>query len=289
MIRLAALLLAVSLGAADAPAPSGARVVIRTEGDHRVIESNGLPNHATGRFPNRNNPNPIAAKAYVFRVALRPRVAAEPTPTGHAWFGVALNGVPFEPGTQEYWNDDRGSGWTHEAIGGQSDLGIDSSLAHVQPNGAYHYHGSPAGLVAALGGEEGRMLLVGWAADGFPVYGTNGLRDPKDLASGVRPMRSSYRLRSGERPSAGAPGGRYDGDYTQDFEYVPGLGDLDACNGRFGVTPEFPAGIYHYHITREFPLISRFWKGTANPSFQKRGPPPGATPRKPRREDDRGR
>ncbi len=273
--------------AAEVPPPAGARVTIRIEGDFRVIESNGLPNHATGRFPSRDNPNPIAPMSHAFRATLRPAVAAAPTPSGHAWFGVALNGVPLEPGTQEFWNDDRASGWTHEAIGGRHDLGIDSSRAHVQPNGAYHYHGWPTGLVAALGGEDGRMLLVGWAADGFPIYGMNGLRDPRDLRSGVRPMRSSYRVKAGDRPSGpSSPGGRHDGDFTQDFEYVEGLGDLDACNGRFGATPEFPAGIYHYHITETFPLISRQWRGTPNPSFKKRGPPPGVTPRKPRRPDD---
>ena len=26
------------------------------------------------------------------------------------------------------------------------------------------------------------------------------------------------------------------GAFTQDYEYVEGLGDLDQCNGRFGVT-----------------------------------------------------
>ena len=53
------------------------------------------------------------------------------------------------------------------------------------------------------------------------------------------------------------------GTFTQDFEYVAGLGDLDECNGRFGVTPEFPNGIYHYYITDAFPYIQRCVKGTA--------------------------
>ena len=41
------------------------------------------------------------------------------------------------------------------------------------------------------------------------------------------------------------------------------------------MTPEFPDGIYAYYITTDFPLISRMWRGTADPSFQKHGPPPG--------------
>lgn len=260
-------------------------MVIRTEGDFRVIEANGIPNHETGRFPNRNNPNPIAEKSYAFRVTLHPKAATKPTPTGYAWFGVALNGVPIEPGTQEFWKDDRSSGWHYEAIGGESNLGIDQSLAHVQPNGAYHYHGAPLGLIDALGGEGKSMLLVGWAADGFPVYGKR-----CKAGGALREMRSSYRLKSGNRPTgAKDPGGRYDGNFTEDYEYVAGLGDLDACNGHAGPTPEFPSGTYHYHATTAFPMLPRFWMGTADASFQKHGPPPGATPRKPRREDDPAR
>ena len=30
-----------------------------------------------------------------------------------------------------------------------------------------------------------------------------------------------------------------------------GLGHLDACNGHFGLTPDFPQGIYHYHTTMQ--------------------------------------
>ena len=29
------------------------------------------------------------------------------------------------------------------------------------------------------------------------------------------------------------------GAFTQDFEYEEGHGDLDECNGKIGVTPEF--------------------------------------------------
>ena len=44
-------------------------------------------------------------------------------------------------------------------------------------------------------------------------------------------------------PTSDQPGGAYDGIFVEDFEYVPGSGDLDECGGRTGVTPEFPGGI----------------------------------------------
>jgi hypothetical protein len=53
------------------------------------------------------------------------------------------------------------------------------------------------------------------------------------------------------------------GTFLQDYEYVAGLGDLDECNGRVGVTPEFPNGTYHYYATDTYPYLQRCVKGTA--------------------------
>jgi len=148
-------------------------------------------------------------------------------------------------------------------------LGVDSSHAHVQPNGAYHYHGIPTGLVAALTDGKPKMVIVGWAADGFPIYNNLGHADPKNANSPLRTLKSSYRVKSGVRPSG--PGGKYDGLYVNDYEYVPGAGDLDDCNGVFSPTPEYPDGIYHYVLTEQFPYVPRMWRGTPDQSFR-RGP-----------------
>ena len=188
-------------------------------------------------------------------------------------FGVALNGVPFDPGAAEYWNRDRNSGWQYEALSGKIDLGLDASNAHVQPNGAYHYHGVPVALLARLSGRKKQMTLVGYAADGFPVYALYGYSDAGSAESAVRTLESSYRLKKGMRPSG--PGGRYDGSFVEDYEFVEGAGDLDECNGREGVTPEHADGTYYYVLTAEFPFIPRSLRGESDPSFLKRGPPPG--------------
>ncbi len=263
------LLLSAALIAAES-----ARVSISTENGVRVIRSNGLPDHQPGQFPRRGNPNSISAQDYALHIPMEPVVAATPTASGHAFFGVAINGVPFEPGTAEFWNFDPGSGWKYEAMSGKIDLGLDEHNAHVQPTGAYHYHGLPTGLCARLGGDDGKkMLLLGYAADGFPIYSAFDHADSKDASSPLRRMKSSYQVRKGNR--SGGPGGAFDGTFTEDYEFVSGSGDLDECNGRIGVTPEFPNGIYHYCITAEFPQLSRFWKGVPDSSFQKKGPPPG--------------
>ena len=259
--------------AKSASGPSESAVRITVEGDTRVIHSNGIPDHKPGQFPNRGNPNSISPQTYDFRVTTKPQAAPQPIFTGGAWYGVALNGVPFEPGTAEFWNGQRQ--WNYEALGGFINLGLDQSNAHVQPTGAYHYHAVPAGLVTNLGGDGKTMRQVGWAADGYPIYSTYGPTDPKDGASALKKLRSSWRLKKGTREAG--PGGRYDGTFTADFEFVPGSGDLDATNGRLEVTPEFPQGTYAYHITEEFPWIGRSWKGVPDPSFYKRmGPGPGS-------------
>jgi hypothetical protein len=235
----------------------------------RFVRADGMPNHPTGAFPNRSNPNRISAQSYAFRMPLKP------AKTGHLMyyrpnhlFGVATNGVVFDPNTDEYWNNDRRGGWMMEALSGARPLGIDQSNAHVQPNGAYHYHGVPTGLVQASGGRT--PLLVGWAADGFPIY----------VDERARP---SWRLK-GER-DAGGPGGQPDGTYARDYEYARGQGDLDECNGRSGTTTEFPQGTYYYVVTVKFPHVPRCFVGMADQSFVKqggpvpgRGGPPGGGP-----------
>ncbi|MDB6056066.1 MAG: hypothetical protein JWN25_3589 [Verrucomicrobiales bacterium] len=258
------------------PASPTNQVTTRFEADWRVMTANGWPDHEPGQFPRKGNPNTLAPQNYTFRIPSKPAFSSSHTRSEGWFFGVALNGVPFEPGTAETWNNDRSSGWRYEANTGFLDLGLDQHNAHVQPTGAYHYHATPVGLVQKLGGDSKNMLQVGWAADGFPIYTATGYSDPKDSRSPLRKMKSSYRLRHGERQvTAAGPAGKYDGRFTEDFEFVKGAGDLDEYNGRFGVTPEYPQGIYHYYLTDEFPFISRQWKGTPDASFSKGRPSGG--------------
>lgn len=246
----------------------GNQVSVTTNGQFRVIRANGLPDHKPGEFPNCGNPNSISAQSYNFRVTLMPQTNSTLRDGRGGWFGVALNGVPFEPGTGEFWNGQHE--WNYEAKSGFINLGLDESNAHVQPTGAYHYHGLPGGLITSLGGDSKKMLLVGWAADGFPIYTSRAHGNATNATSDLKTMRSSWQIKRGVR--AGGPGGNHDGRFTADYEFVPDSGDLDECNGRFGVTPEFPHGTYYYCITDEFPQLARKWRGTPDLSFLKRGP-----------------
>ncbi len=261
---------------ADIQPPVQSRVSVKVEGNFRIIEANGIPNHPTGKFPNAGNPNTITEQNYHYRVPARPQVADKPTPLIHQPFGIAVNGVLFDPDTAEYWQSDRSSPWNYGALSGRIGLGLDENHAHVQPNGAYHYHGIPTTLLKKLSKGEKKMILLGWAADGFFIYGPLAIENSKSLQSPLREMKSSYKIKTGPRPSGrDSPGGNYDGTFTLDYEYDAGSGDLDECNGRFGPTPEFPEGTFYYVLTEEHPFIPRFFKGGPDASFQRRGPPGG--------------
>lgn len=264
----------------DASNTSGGdnQVSFTTDGQYRYVVSNGIP-VTHGEFPNSHNPNSISAQSYSFRMPLGPQLAANTTQITHAMdFGVALDGIPFDPLTAEYWNRDMSSGWNYTAMNDNSpNLGIDKNDAHVQPNGAYHYHGIPTDLFNTLTHDTtpSNMVLIGYAADGFPMYGLYGYTNANDPTSDLKILTSSYQLKSGTRPSG--PGGEYDGQFIEDYHYVDGSGDLDQCNGRSGITPEYPNGTYYYVVTNTYPFVSRCFKGTPDASFTslKQGRPGG--------------
>ncbi len=245
------------------------RVSVRTDSDYRYITSNAIPDHSPGNFPNRRNPNSISEQSLAFRVPLHPALTGRLTSVGMNVFAVATNGVPFDPSAAEWWQRDRNSGWQYEPLSSSVDLGLDKHNAHVQPNGTYHYHGIPTGLVEDVTPDR-HSKLIAYAADGFPVYLRYGYSDPENPASAVADLTPSWRLKSGSRP--GGPGGRYDGSFIEDYEYVAGLGTLDECNGRQTVTPDYPNGTYAYYLTRDWPVIPRCLKGERDRSFLKMGP-----------------
>jgi hypothetical protein len=258
-----------------------------SDGVDRILNGNGIPNHEVGTFPNTDNPNSIREQNVNERFTLCPEIISE---NGLEVVGPALviayaiNSVKFDPATAGRCNDSgecslaQGQGnWNIEALGHDTfDFGDDMNHAHVQPNGAYHYHGMPELLIDFLGDNQG-MTIVGWASDGFPVYARYGFSDPNDPNSSIKSLEPSYKLKSEpdpKRPNTltaliGGPGQETInpnspipmGTFTQDYEYVEGLGDLDKCNGRFGVTPEFPEGIYYYVVTDDFPFFTRCLKG----------------------------
>ena len=253
----------------------------------RVLSANGIPDHNVGTFPNPNNPNTIAPRSVAATFSLSPAYSGTATQLGGPAGVVSfmLNGVKTDPGTGGSCDStgtvcslgDNSGAWSIEALT-QSyfNFGTDSNNAHVQPGGAYHYHGMPEGLITKLGGTSAKMTLIGWAADGFPVYARYGHTVAADASSALKVMTGSYQKVSTVSATRPATSTYALGTFMQDWVYVAGSGDLDECNGRTGVTPEFPNGIYHYYATDTYPFLQRCVKGAVTGGSTPPGPPPGA-------------
>lgn len=234
--------------------------------------TDGIPNHDmqdTGNFA-----NPVSEQNDIYRMTATPEIAASTTELelGQEQ-GIYLNGVKidiFAAACLGVDNERVGCGantvsdeneWRFDPMFGENGFGTDSHNAHTQPSGAYHYHGSPNALFDGTG--ESESGTVGFAADGFPIYGLY-IND----GGTIREVESSYQLKSGNRPTLNLGGSSaehseqaYDGTFRQDYEYVEGSGDLDECNGMFR------DGSYGYYVTSGFPYIVGCFKGTPDSTF----------------------
>ncbi|MGS2723389.1 sulfatase-like hydrolase/transferase [Porticoccus sp. GXU_MW_L64] len=238
-------------------------LTISVNGDKCVIQSNGIPNHDFNDG-SRSFANDVSEQNQNYQITVNPQFAAQPTPIAiGSDNGVMLNGVKidllaaacFGVGDERTGCNNMDQPWRFDPLFENSGFAMDSHNAHAQPNGSYHYHGSPNALFHSH--TNIASPVVGFAADGFPIFGTwfddNGT---------VRQATSSYRLRSGARPTGdGNPGGNYDGAFRDDYEYVDGLGDLDECNG---MTVN---GVYGYYITEEFPYMMACLRGEVDSTF----------------------
>jgi hypothetical protein len=228
-----------------------------------TVTSTGIPNHdyesGSGCCATTQN----SVKTF----PLYPQIASSVTyPSQRGSIATAVNGVAiFGP------EDSQGQ---DVVIATYSDPSTQPRLelcdAHSEPmSGVYHYHadgnclhyhGSMADYDFSKVDSSTHSKIIGFAPDGFPIYGTYGYADDN---STIQEMTSSYRLKAGADGSNG----------QEDQEYVAGLGDLDECNGKVGPTPEFPDGIYHYHSTKHngeggwgFPYFPLCYRGVVTSS-----------------------
>jgi hypothetical protein len=161
----------------DAPAtqpvhPFRDNVKVEVTEELLIVRSDGIPDHETGHFPNKDNPNEIRKQNYTFRIPRHPRMADEITPLPMGPIGVAVNGVPFyNPYNAE------GQDATMAEV-------FDRCCGHPDPRGRYHYHIFPRCLHTSFTEVEGQhSSLLGFAFDGFAIYGPSGDdgKPPEDL------------------------------------------------------------------------------------------------------------
>jgi len=261
---------------------SGA-VTITVSGTKCVISSNGIPNHDMGEGV--SFPNQISEVNQRYEIPSSPMIAANPTTNIWKASVVLLNGgvvdiLPaacYDIGNDPLGREMIGCGpnqldhpWRYDPMSPLNSFGTDIHNAHVQPNGLYHYHANPMAIFDTdCTSTTSASPVIGFAADGFPVYGSciseNGA---------IRNVQSSYKLKDGggprqavsgyTTPSAGTgniASANYDGQFRSDYEYVAGSGDLDECNG---MTIE---GQYGYYITDSFPWVLNCFSGTPDATW----------------------
>lgn len=242
-----------------------ANVTLTSNGSECQITSNAIPNHdfnATGRFH-----VPAQERPQEYTITAQPTAAPAPTALSLTYDNaIFLNGVKldmmaagcFGVGDGRIGCNDMSAPYRFDPLGAGSTFGADEHNAHTQPDGTYHYHGNPMALFEQDAATE-PSPVIGFAADGFPIFGSFIADD-----GAVRRARSSYQLKSGQRP--GGPGGTYDGMFIDDWEYVAGSGDLDQCNGMV------QDGVYGYVVTETYPHVLGCFTGTPDASFRKGRP-----------------
>jgi hypothetical protein len=263
---------------------------VRYSTNWAYINATGIPAYPVGPFTGDGNPNNAGNQNAIYKLPLVPtQNTGTSTPTSGGTIGVFINGVSmFDYRDGVSWKNSTGAFaggpgggmgdgvWNRDAIVYEK-AGFDCSKGH--PAGTnYHHHQNPSAFdldlniissICNLYDADGLYTinptqhspLIGFAADGFPVYGAYGYANVNGTGSITR-IKSGYQLRNisvrthyanGTDVTDGpAVSTTYPlGTFREDYEWVSNTDTsyLDTHNGRFCVTPEYPAGSYCYFAT----------------------------------------
>lgn len=215
------------------------------------------------------NPGYCYAQNYTFRFPRNPQAAStthtkSPT-TGQ--IAMLLNGVPiYGIADANSWtgstNAPNGMHVWNKEVGKAEGFVLDTAFgAHPQQAGAYHTHTTPYRLYKNTPTNK-HSPLVGFAFDGYPIYGPYGYSIATDSNSAVTRMISGYALRNittrtilpdGSTASQTGPAVNTTypiGTYAEDYAWsASNGGTLDTYNGRYCITPDYPNGTYAYFVT----------------------------------------
>jgi len=255
------------------------------------VSTKGIPAYITGPFLD-GNPSQATNQNAIFKFPLNPQQnTGTLTATTGGNIGVFINGVAlFDYRDGVSWKNSTnalaggplgGTGdgvWNRDAVVGER-LGFDCSKGHPAM-GNYHHHQNPSAYnldlnvistVCNLYAADGLYAidstqhspLIGYAYDGFPIYGAYAYKNV-DGTGGITRMKSSFTLRNitvrntlytgtsvtaGPSVSSTYPLGYFREDYQYNATSSATPDYLDIHNGRFCVTPEYPNGIYCYFAT----------------------------------------
>lgn len=205
-----------------------------------------IPGYSIG--PWVGNPNVASNQNFVFKITRNPqRDTGTAASIGLGHIGVWTNGVSVFNVSDAMSYNNQGI-WNRNAYYWEGS-GFDNCLGHPQQQGEYHHHVSPTCLYNDADSMH-HSPIIGFAFDGYPIYGAYSYSDTNGTGP-IKRMRSSYiQSTATTRTNGPVVNSSYpSGCFIEDFSYVAGSGDLDARNGRFCVTPEYPNGTYAYFVT----------------------------------------
>ena len=191
---------------------------ITLTGTTRTVTGNGLPDHPTGIYPVARsddayqydrNPNTITAETLQLSLPATPTLAAQPSCAPGA-VGVLLSGSYLFNAVDAAGRD----AVAHEAQ--------DQCQGHPAPRGTYHYHS--LSLCLDSGDAAGHSPLMGYAFDGFGIYGFRG-EDGAELTN-------------------------------DNLDACHGHTHTVEWDGQ-------PVELFHYHATQEFPYTVGCFRGRA--------------------------
>lgn len=265
---------------------------VQYSNDWVYVFTKGIPMYPTGPFLD-GNPSQAQNQNGIFRIPLKPtQNTGTPTATTGGNIGIFINGVAlFDYRDGVSWRNATNSlcggpiqppcmgdnVWNRDAVVAEKS-GFDCAKGHPAM-GNYHHHQNPSAFkldknvistVCNLYDADGLYVieptkhspLIGFAYDGFPIYGSYGYKN-SDGTGGIVRIKSSYALRAisarntysnGSSVTPGPPvSSTYPlGYFREDYEFISHSGEddyLDEHNGRFCKTPEYPNGTYAYFAT----------------------------------------
>jgi YHYH protein len=199
-----------------------------------IVTSNGM----IGYTFEPKTPNALTAQDYTWKIPRNPRKAATTTSIVNTLgtLGFTVSGLPIYGPTE-------GPFPTNEAFGDPVYNNIlDSCGGHTGPQSEYHNHA----LNIAAACNLKKRSVVGYALDGFPIYGRVGCLNK--ACTKVATMTSGY-VKTGD-PTSNAWS-------AYSYKKSSRATVLDKCNGRVE-----PDGTYGYHATTGFPYIIGCYRGT---------------------------
>ncbi len=206
--------------------------------DTVLVESNGIPHYAFQPV----TPNPLRAQEHRWEIPRSPVLAQEKVEIPLLGVvGFAINGLPLYGPNEGERPDPFGDPVFNDIL--------DWCQGHTAQRGDYHYHALLVECFFLEFEEQDASPILGFALDGFPIYGPRGCLD--EACTEVVTFQSSWEL-IGD-PSTYV----WDANTCTRESCREAQGEfLDQCNGRIG-----PDGTYRYHVTSTFPYILGCYHG----------------------------